>query len=122
MPAGHDDHGAAYARFSEDTGAGFVAIASLRGWNSRKIVILSEAPHRLFRLPQRLGAESKDLGDAYLFDAVRSFRPPKPENRILPAVRTRWSRVHLSCTVTCQFSFSAVGKTVAEPPGAGFGG
>jgi hypothetical protein len=24
-----------------------------------------------------------------------AFRPPKPENRILPAVRTRWSRVHL---------------------------
>jgi hypothetical protein len=31
---------------------------------------------------QRLGAESKDLGGAYLTHAARSFRPPKPDNWI----------------------------------------
>ena len=40
---------------------------------SHKIVILSEAPHRFYRVIHRLGAESKDPEVAYLVNAVRSF-------------------------------------------------
>ena len=41
--------------------------------NPHKIVILSEAPHRFYRVNSVWGAESKDPDDAYLVDAARTF-------------------------------------------------
>jgi hypothetical protein len=45
-----------------------------------RIVILSEAPHRLVALHSACGAESKDLGDAYSTHAARSFSATEAED------------------------------------------
>src|ERR1700722_4607685 len=53
----------------------------MKSSTSNKTVILSAAPNRFILRYGTCGAESKDLGGAYLTHAVWSFRPPKPENR-----------------------------------------
>ena len=48
-----------------------------------KIVILSEAPHRLSRDTALVGAQSKDLEDAHLTHAARTFSTTEAGERDL---------------------------------------
>jgi hypothetical protein len=60
----------------------------------RKIVILSEAPHR-FIVDTALDARSRRTPGVLILSMLfGAFLPPKPENRIRPAIRTWMSRVH----------------------------
>jgi hypothetical protein len=53
-----------------------------------KTVILSEAPRRSIAKGTAYGAESKDLGGAYLTHAARSFSTTEARQQDLAAVRS----------------------------------
>jgi hypothetical protein len=78
-------------------------------WFSNRIVILSGAPHRLIAEHSACGAESKDLGGAYLTHAARSFSTTEAENVDVSA-RHRKTLASLGSRLQ--------EKTVAGPPGA----
>jgi hypothetical protein len=57
-----------------------------------KTVILSGAPHRFIVCHTSCGAESKDLGDAYLTHAARGFSTTEARTGSFAGAENHWNR------------------------------
>jgi hypothetical protein len=87
-----------------------------------KTVILSGAPHRFIASHSACGAESKDLGGAYLTQVARSFSATEARKQDLLEYALDGHGYIFACT---RIIFHVLGsrpesKFVAGPPGAGF--